>query len=127
VAGRRGAVSGLQLTQSVAQQLTYRGHFFPDSGADLKPLGVAGVNRQSGYVSKDFALEHIEVGQWIGPVLEQSNQQPGNEKLVSERCASQPAHVVDVDAKAFECVRIVSGRRSGRAGNSRLSSRSLQE
>jgi len=51
-----------QLTKSVAQQLTYRDHFFLDSGADLKPLDVVGVNRPSGYVGNDFALEYIEVG-----------------------------------------------------------------
>jgi len=118
MAGRSGAVTGAQLTQSVAQQLNYRGHFFPDSGADLRPLGVVGANQLSNYVGHDFALEHVEVGQWIGLGLEQSSQQPGNEKLVSERCASQPAHVADVDAKALECVCIVSGRRSDRAGNS---------
>jgi len=49
------------MTQSVGQQLNNRDHFFPDPGADLKPLGV-GVNQQSGYVGHDFALEHVEVG-----------------------------------------------------------------
>ena len=62
MAGRNVAVSGPQLTQSVAQQLSYRGDFFPDLGADLKPLGVVGVNRQSGYVGHDFALEYVAVG-----------------------------------------------------------------